>query len=103
MSTATLTRPKTPGKSSGTIKSSGTMSLDELNTAIDQCGSVFIRVRFAEGEKEVSFLRWRDKSFAIRRKIRALATDLAKRNRNIRFAARIADTGGIEKTLIVGD
>jgi len=95
MSTATLTRSKakTPD---------GTMTAAELNAAIDQCGSVFIGVRFETEDGGVSFLRWRDKSFAIRRKIRALARDALKQHPEARFNARIADTGGIEKTLIVG-
>jgi hypothetical protein len=97
MTTATVPRPKS--KTNKIASSNATMSADELNTAIDECGTVYIGVQF-ESEGETSFLRWKDRSFAIRRKIRALAKEAQKQRPEARFKARIQE--GLEKTLIIG-
>jgi hypothetical protein len=81
------------------MPSEKTMSADELSKAIDACGTVYIGVPFTTSGA-VSFLRWKDRSFAIRRKIRALAKDAQKQDPGIRFRARIQE--GLEKTLIIG-
>lgn len=76
-----------------------TMSAAELSAAIDACGTVYIAIAFEDGNG-TSFLRWKDRSFAIRRKIRALAKDCQKQHPQARFKARVQD--GLEKVLIIG-
>jgi hypothetical protein len=97
MSTITMTRPKQPKVDKSNEEA--TMSADELNAAIDACGIVYIGIKF-ETNGEASFLRWKDRSFAIRRKIRALAKEAQKQRPNARFRARVQE--GLEKTLIIG-
>ena len=58
-----------PKPKSVSMPSEKTMSADELSKAIDACGTVYIGVPFTTSGA-VSFLRWKDRSFAIRRKIR---------------------------------
>lgn len=95
----TMTMPRTAPKPSKPI-AKDTMSAEELNAAIDVCGIVYIGVRFESGG-DVSYLRWKDRSFAIRRKIRSLAKEAQKHHPNVRFKARVQE--GLEKTLIIGN
>lgn len=97
MNVATAQRPKAAAKPKS--EANVTMSADELNSAIETCGTVYIAIQL-EADGKSNFLRWKDRSFAIRRKIRALAREAQKTNPTARFRARVQE--GLDRVLIVG-
>lgn len=77
------------------------MNSKEILKALDRVDSVFISVRLVEGGPP-TIIRWKDKSLALRRKIRAQVSVAVKENPDARFNARVIDNN-LDKIILVGD
>lgn len=76
------------------------MNSKEILRALDRVDSVFIAVRLVEGGP-LTILRWKDKSLALRRKIRAQVSAALKDNPDAQFNARVVDN--VDKIILVGE
>lgn len=72
----------------------------EILKALDRVDSVFISVRLVEGGPQ-TMIRWKDKSLALRRKIRAQVSAVLRENPDARFNARVIDS--VDKIILVGE
>jgi hypothetical protein len=77
------------------------MTSAEVISALESCDAIHIGVRLiADGG--VVHMKWRERSDAMRRRIRALIGDEAKKNATARFNATVHDIPG-ERILMLGD
>lgn len=77
------------------------MTGSEILVALDECGAIFLSFAFVR-KGEADYLRWRDKSKAMRSRVKTLVKDVLKKDPLARFNARVSDSG-VEKTLIIGE
>lgn len=76
------------------------MTSKEILKALEKVDSVFISVQLIAGAPPI-LLRWKDKSLAIRRKIRAQVNTMAKDNPRAEFNARVIMS--VDKIIVVGE
>lgn len=88
-------------KTSKTVEAGQTMKGPELLEAIANAHAVYVGVRFGIGD-EVTYMKWREKSEALRKRVRKIVNDQMKGDKDTVFHASIIDAGG-EKIVIMGD
>ena len=77
------------------------MNSAELLNAITQADAIYIGVRLGAGG-DVVYMKWRDKSDAMRKRVRKMISDKIKEEPAFQFRASVNDVGG-EQTVIIGD